>query len=333
MNWPARSRHAATLLRIQAAFEAARVALRRYKPGAVSSAQKPGRGLVAEADSAVDAALRAKLLRPGEGWLSEEDCEDFAKQKAARVWVVDALDGTQEFVRGIPEYSISVAMVEDGVPVAAGICNPATQETFLGSLDGGVTYNGLAAGPSSRTTVEGAVVLSSPSDMHLGEWKRFSAAPFAIRPTGSIAYKLALVSALTGSGRPSRPPSGFDTDHKSEIINESSAGSARVRVAASASAGALRAAHPRCHPAPLRRSSPGDSRRRRASGHTRGPEGPPHRRSLRRLRREQSWQVREQLHRGALRDTRDAKWRSRITSDLTQSTPGSTRPQRPMPLA
>jgi myo-inositol-1(or 4)-monophosphatase len=189
------SRHAATLLRIQAAFEAARAVLRRFKAGAVSSTLKPGHGPVTEADSVVAAALRATLLRHGEGWLSEESSDDFVKEKAARVWVVDALDGTQEFVKGIPEYSMSVAMVEDGVPVAGGICNPATQETFLGSLDGGVTYNGLAAGLSSRPRLEGAVVLASRSEVHRGEWQRFSAAPFAIRPTGSIAYKLALVSA------------------------------------------------------------------------------------------------------------------------------------------
>jgi myo-inositol-1(or 4)-monophosphatase len=109
--------------------------------------------------------------------------------------VVDALDGTIEFVRGIPEFCISVALLEDGLPVAGGICNPATHEVFLGCLHGGVRYNGKPAGPSARTTLDGAVVLASRSEVQRGEWDRFKGAPFVVRPTGSVAYKLAMVAA------------------------------------------------------------------------------------------------------------------------------------------
>ena len=59
-----------------------------------------------------------------------------------RVWVVDPLDGTREFVQGIPEFCVSIAMVENGIPIAGGICNPATDELILGSRETGVTYNG-----------------------------------------------------------------------------------------------------------------------------------------------------------------------------------------------
>ncbi len=70
------------------------------------------------------------------------------------VWVVDPLDGTREFVQGIPEFCISIAMVENGVPVAGGICNPATDELILGSREAGVTYNGSArpTQPAPRIT-------------------------------------------------------------------------------------------------------------------------------------------------------------------------------------
>jgi len=64
--------------------------------------------------------------------------------------VVDPLDGTREFVQGIPEFCVSIAMVENGVPVAGGICNPATNELILGSRETGVTYNGKPAQPSQR---------------------------------------------------------------------------------------------------------------------------------------------------------------------------------------
>jgi myo-inositol-1(or 4)-monophosphatase len=189
------SEYSDILRRIHGALEGARAVLQRFTPGLVESTHKPGHGPVTEADSAVDAVLRKTLLREGEGWLSEESDDDLSRTKRSRVWVVDPLDGTQEFVRGIPEFCISVAMVEDGLPVAGGICNPATQEMFVGSLDSGVTYNGRPARPSSRTNLDGAVVLASRSEIGRGEWEPFGTAPFTIRPMGSVAYKLALVSA------------------------------------------------------------------------------------------------------------------------------------------
>jgi myo-inositol-1(or 4)-monophosphatase len=111
---------------------------------------------------------------------------------------VDPLDGTREFVAGIPEFCVSVALVESHRPIAGGICNPATGETFIGSLDTGVMYNGKPATPSSRISLDGAVALASRSEIKRGEWKEFSNGPFQIRPVGSVAYKLALVSAGLG---------------------------------------------------------------------------------------------------------------------------------------
>ena len=67
-----------------------------------------------------------------------------------QVWVVDPLDGTREFVAGIPEFCVSIAYVEDGRAVAGGICNPATNEVFLGAGLIGITYNGKPAQASQR---------------------------------------------------------------------------------------------------------------------------------------------------------------------------------------
>ena len=143
----------------------------------------------------MDAILRQHLLRDGEGWLSEESVDDLTRLDKSRVWVVDPLDGTREFVAGIPEFCVSVAMVENHRPVAGGICNPATQETFMGSLKTGVIYNGKPARPRSIAGLQNAVVLASRSEVKRGEWEEFKSAPFEIRPMGSVAYKLALVSA------------------------------------------------------------------------------------------------------------------------------------------
>lgn len=183
------------LFRIERALEAARSVLTRFTPGAVATEYKTGHDPVTEADRAVDAVLRRELLRLGEGWLSEESVDDFSRLERERVWVVDPLDGTREFVAGIPEFCVSVAMVERGLPVAGGICNPATGEIFLGSLGSGVLYNGRPARASRRTNLHGAMILASRSEVKRGEWKRFENASFTVRAVGSVAYKLALVSA------------------------------------------------------------------------------------------------------------------------------------------
>src|SRR5246500_3633685 len=180
-----------TLERIHAALEAAREVLNRFTPGAIEAEYKAGHDPVTEADRAVDAVLRENLLRDGEGWLSEESVDDFSRIEKSRVWVVDPLDGTREFVAGIPEFCVSIAMIEDGRPIAGGICNPATNEMFLGSIDSGVSYNGKPVRGGRRAHLNGASVLASRSEIKRGEWKQFENAPFTIRPMGSVAYKLA----------------------------------------------------------------------------------------------------------------------------------------------
>ena len=184
-----------TLERIHAALEAGREVLNRFTPGAIDAQYKAGHDPVTEADRTVDDVLRKLLLREGEGWLSEETVDDFSRLDKRRVWVVDPLDGTREFVQGIPEFCVSIAMVENGIPVAGGICNPATDELILGSRETGVTYNGKPVQSSQRRDLHGALVLASRSETKRGEWKRFESAEFKTRPMGSVAYKLGLVSA------------------------------------------------------------------------------------------------------------------------------------------
>src|ERR1700758_4984785 len=136
------------LERIEAALAAARVIFSRFTPGAIEAEFKAGHDPVTEADRALDAVLRQNLLRDGEGWLSEESADDMSRLSKKRVWVVDPLDGTREFVQGIPEFCVSIGFVEDGHPVAGGICNPATNETIIGAVDCGILYNGAPAKPS-----------------------------------------------------------------------------------------------------------------------------------------------------------------------------------------
>jgi myo-inositol-1(or 4)-monophosphatase len=189
------SAYADILQRIESALGAARVVFDRFTPGAVETEYKAGHDPVTEADRAVDAVLRENLLRDGEGWLSEETADNPSRLDKRRVWIVDPLDGTREFVLGLPEFCVSIGFVEDGRPVAGGIYNPATHETFLGSVDSGMLYNGKPASASQRASLAGAQVLASRSEVKRGEWKQFEGGPFQVKAMGSVAYKLALVAA------------------------------------------------------------------------------------------------------------------------------------------
>jgi myo-inositol-1(or 4)-monophosphatase len=189
------------LARIAAALAAAAQALSRFTPGEVASRAKAGGDPVTEADTLVDVLLRRALPRAGEGWLSEETHDDRSRLGCRRVWVVDPLDGTREFVQGLPEWSVSVALVVDGEPVAGGICNPARGETFLGARGHGVTLNGAPARVSPRAGLAGAEVLASRTEVERGQWRRFTGSPgtpgtpFQVVAMGSVAYKLARVAA------------------------------------------------------------------------------------------------------------------------------------------
>ena len=183
------------LLRIERALVGAADLLRGFAPGQIQVERKAGGDPVTEADRAVDDLLRRTLVRGDEGWLSEETRDDGTRLCRRRVWVVDPLDGTREFVAGIPEWCVSIALVEDGVSVAGGTCNPVTGEILLGDLERGARRNGSPVRVSRHEDLAGAVVLASRSEMARGEWDRFRDAPFEVRPTGSVAYKMSLVAA------------------------------------------------------------------------------------------------------------------------------------------
>jgi myo-inositol-1(or 4)-monophosphatase len=181
--------------RIERALARAAAIFREAAPEDRQAGVKPGGDPVTRVEVAVDEALRRELLREGEGWLSEETADTPDRRGRSRVWVVDPLDGTREFVEGLPEWCVSIGLVEDGAPAAGGILNPATGELFLGAGGHGLSYNGRSARTTGRQALEGAVVLASRSEVKRGLWTRFQGASFEVRPMGSVAYKLARVAA------------------------------------------------------------------------------------------------------------------------------------------
>lgn len=183
------------IARIEEALSRAEAALAPFTPGEIDARMKGGDDPVTAADLAVDAALAAVLPRDGEGWLSEETADDVGRLDRERVWVVDPIDGTREFVAGIPEWAVSVGLVVDGRPVAGGILNPATGIRVVGSIDDGVTSNGTPVTTTRTVDLRGALVLASRSEVKRGEWGGFFGTSIAVRNMGSVAYKLACVAA------------------------------------------------------------------------------------------------------------------------------------------
>ena len=122
--------------------EAGALALQTFR-GELKSWTKGSSSPVSEADLAVDALLRERLLTIRDaGWLSEETEDDPARLQRAEVWVVDPIDGTRAYLAGLPDWAISAALVHAGRPVVAALYAPVTDELFLGVAGSGATLNG-----------------------------------------------------------------------------------------------------------------------------------------------------------------------------------------------
>ena len=182
------------LVRIETALLAASNLLDNFAEGAIASTRKVNLDPVTEADLALDQLLRELLVDVGEGWLSEEARDDRSRLRLKRVWVVDPLDGTKEFVAGIPEWCVAVGLVEDGIAVAGGILNPAAGFLALGALGAGCRLNGIDAAPSDTATLEKATILASRTEVDRGEWDYWAKSGLQIQAMGSVAYKLARVA-------------------------------------------------------------------------------------------------------------------------------------------
>ena len=98
--------------------------------------------VVTRADQASEELIRDRLLteRPDDGFVGEEG-DDVAGTSGVR-WVVDPIDGTVNYLYGIPDYAVSVAASVDGAVVAGVVLNPAAGEEFVAVRGGGATRNG-----------------------------------------------------------------------------------------------------------------------------------------------------------------------------------------------
>jgi myo-inositol-1(or 4)-monophosphatase len=169
--------------------------------GQIHTQSKEDESPVTRADRAADALLRSQLpdAFPA-AWLSEETADDAARLEADRLWVVDPLDGTREFVEGLAEYSVAVALVMAGRPVLGVVHSPATGDTYWATRGGGAFHNGTAI-----RVAEGEALLTSRSEMRRGEFAPLER-HWLLTPIGSIELKLALVAAGRAALTLSRGP-------------------------------------------------------------------------------------------------------------------------------
>ena len=179
-----------------AALEAGEILRRHFRERGYEVGSKGRDNPVTSADLEADAALREHLSGafPEYGWLSEETADDGLRLFRRRVWIVDPLDGTKEFIKGIPEFVVAIALAEEGVPVLGVTYNPIKRELFWAARGAGCYLDGTPVHVTDAAGLTGAVVLASRSETARGEWRAYQGQIVA-NPIGSVAYKLALVAA------------------------------------------------------------------------------------------------------------------------------------------
>jgi myo-inositol-1(or 4)-monophosphatase len=171
------------------AREAGRIAAARSGSGFKRWEKSPNNP-VCEIDLEVDAFLRDALTRldPEAGWLSEETVDVSDRIERSRLWVVDPIDGTRDYLRGRPGWCVSVALVEERVPVLGVLDAPARGEHWMAAKGRGAWRNGEAIRASGRTALAGARV---PAD----QLPALDADLVMVPKPNSIALRIALVAA------------------------------------------------------------------------------------------------------------------------------------------
>jgi myo-inositol-1(or 4)-monophosphatase len=182
-------------LLVAAAEKAGDVALSYFRKSPKSWTKGKG-SPVSEADVEVDRLLADRLLsaRPAYAWLSEETADSEARLSARRIFVVDPIDGTRNYLEGGKEWAISLAVVEGDRPVSAVLFAPALGEMFQAVAGGGARRNGALIGITGRSHLEGARLSGPKRFTSLVGTQIFAKAP-TLRSVPSLAYRFALVAA------------------------------------------------------------------------------------------------------------------------------------------
>lgn len=187
-----------------AAHKAARGLLRDF--GEVENLQVSRKGpadFVSEADRRAEETLRYELskARPGHGFLLEEGGEIPGNADEPR-WIVDPLDGTTNFLHGIPHFAISIGLEKDGEVTAGVIYDPVRDEMFWAEKNNGSFVNRRRLRVSGRSRLEDAVLATgipfadrAGKEEFLATVKPVMESTAGVRRFGSAALDLAYVAA------------------------------------------------------------------------------------------------------------------------------------------
>ena len=187
-----------------AAQKAARGLVRDF--GEIENLQVSKKGpadFVSNADKKAEKTLVYELskARPNFGFLLEEGGEIEGSDTSNR-WIIDPLDGTSNFLHGLPHFSISIALERDGEPFAGVIYVPVTDQMFAAENGIGAYLNNRRLRVSARTKLEESLfaigILFAGKDDHdrfLTQLKEVMAMSAGVRRFGSAALDLAYVAA------------------------------------------------------------------------------------------------------------------------------------------
>jgi len=182
-----------------AAHEAGSAIMGLFK-GKFDVHEKSKNNPVTSADLEANRIIRDKIHRsfPQDGWLSEEDSDNSSRLALTRLWVIDPIDGTKEFIEGVPQFAISIAFVVGGQPKIAVVYNPAEERFYKAAAGQGAYLNDKAIRVSVQNEIDGALLLVSRSEPQ----KKFQVFVDRcdIRRVGSIAYRLAKGASGHGDG-------------------------------------------------------------------------------------------------------------------------------------
>ena len=167
------------------------------------SAKGPG-DFVSRADREAERIIKEELMggRPTYGWLGEETGEDEG-QDPTRRWIVDPLDGTSNFLHGLPHWAVSIALEHKGEIVSAVVFDPAKDEMFVAEKGAGAWLNDTRRLRVSgrKAMIESIFATGIPFGgkgtlpATLQDLARLTPATAGIRRWGSAALDLAYVAA------------------------------------------------------------------------------------------------------------------------------------------
>ncbi len=170
----------------------------------VRISQKKANDFVTEVDQAAEAAIIETLLTayPGHGIWAEESGREHGAQDSEYVWIIDPLDGTTNFIHGLPVYCVSIALAVKGKVEQAVVYDPTRNDLFTATKGRGAYLNDRRLRVSKRTQLKESLISTGfpfrPGDnfnQYLGMMGDVMQRTAGLRRPGAAALDLAYVAA------------------------------------------------------------------------------------------------------------------------------------------